>query len=140
MAAGKTSPEMRVFAEMVRLVHLVSQAGAVELRRHELTPPQYQLMLRLRGGSDPLQQELSEQLGVTKGNVSQMVSRLESRGLVIRVPRGAANELRLTEEGRVLVDRLIPDQRAFMKQQFRSLSGDELSELAATLAKVTRSL
>lgn len=134
------SVEMQVFAEMVRLVHLVSQAGAVELRRHNLTPAQYQLMLSLRRRPNPLQQELGETLGVTKGNVSQMVSRLEERGLVLRVPRGAANELRLTEEGRSLVDRLVPDQREFLKRQFGALDQQQLSELAAMLAHVTRRL
>lgn len=140
MVQPGTPSEMQVFSEMVRLVHLVSQGGAVELRRHGLTPAQYQLMLGLRGQSNPLQQELSERLGVTKGNVSQMVSRLEARGLVVRLPRGASNELRLTDEGRTLVHRLIPDQQEFLKAQFSSLTPDELSDLATMLAKVTRSL
>lgn len=139
MALRATSSEMQVFSEMVRLVHIVSQGGAVELRRHGLTPAQYQLMLGLRGQSNPLQQELSERLGVTKGNVSQMVSRLEARGLVVRVPRGAANELQLTDEGRTLVDRLIPDQRKFLRAQFSALTSAELSDLATMLAKVTGS-
>jgi DNA-binding MarR family transcriptional regulator len=140
MTRPETSTEMGIFGDMVRLVHVVSQAGAAELRRHGLTPAQYQLMLGLRGTTNPLQQELSEQLGVTKGNVSQMVSRLESRGLVVRVPRGAGNELQLTEAGHHLIDRLLPDQRAFMQQQFGTLSRDELSDLAAILAKLTHSL
>lgn len=138
MATPSTSAA-QVFSDLVRLVHVISQAGAVELRRHGLTPAQYQLMLGLRG-SHPLQQELSERLGVTKGNVSQMVSRLEQRGLVVRVPRGAANELRLTDEGRALVDRLVPDQQEFLRSSFGALSAEELSGLAATLTKVMRSL
>lgn len=131
---------MQVFSTLVRLVHIVSQGGAAELRQHGLTPAQYQLMLGLRGHPNPLQHELSERLGVTKGNVSQMVSRLEARELVIRVPRGAANELQLTDDGRALVDRLVPAQREFLKDQFSALTPDELSDLAAMLDKVTRSI
>ena len=129
---------MKVFALMVRLVHAISQAGAGELREHDLTPAQYQLMISLRRHENPLQHELGERLGVSKGNVSQMVSRLEARGLVARVPRGAGNELRLTDEGRELVDRLLPDQQAFFRERFSSLDDSHLAQLDALLKQLAR--
>jgi DNA-binding MarR family transcriptional regulator len=95
-------------------------------------------MVSLRRHQNPLQHELGERLGVTKGNVSQMVSRLESRGFVARVPRGAGNELRLTDEGRDLVDRLLPDQQAFFRERFGSLGDSELAQLDALLERLMR--
>jgi DNA-binding MarR family transcriptional regulator len=116
----------------------MSQAGAAELRTHGLTPAQYQLMVALRRRENPLQHELGERLGVTKGNVSQMVSRLEEQGWVARVPRGAANEVQLTAGGRALVDRLLPAQQAFFREQFRPLGDIELAQLDTLLERLAR--
>ncbi len=72
-----------MFGDLLRVVHGISQDGARELRRHGLTPAQYRLLLAVGATPGCRQHELGDLLGVTKGNVSMLVSRLERDGLVV---------------------------------------------------------
>jgi DNA-binding MarR family transcriptional regulator len=70
------------------------------LRHSEIFPL---VMLRKAGGAAGLKpSDLAAHLGVTAGNVTQMMTALETRGLVLRAPDpedGRAVRLRLTEAG-----------------------------------------
>lgn len=127
------------FADLVRVVHRVSQAGAQELRGHGLTPAQYQLLAAVGRKPGIVQRELTERLGVTKGNVSQLVTRLEDAGLLDRSRDGAANQLSLTVDGKALVRKLIPAHDSFLAGQFASLADDDLRRLSGILAVLGRS-
>ena len=58
-----------------------------------------------------------------------LVSKLTAAGFVRREAQGAANRIWLTEAGNDLVARLEPQQRAFLSDRFRALTGDELREM-----------
>lgn len=124
----------RLFAELVRFVHGVSQAATRELAGHGLTPAQYQVLVRVGARPESTQQHLSEQLGVTKSNVSMLVDRLEQAGLLRRRPAGAAYDLMLTDAGRARVAELRPRQAAFMAERFAVLDDDRFEQLAALVA------
>ena len=125
-----------MFAGLVRAVHAISLAGAQELRAHGLTPAQYQVLTLVHGRPGLLQRELTEVLGVTKGNVSQLVTRLEDAGLIDRVAEGAANRVTLTAKGRALVSELVPAHRRFLAERFAVLGADELAVLADFTARL----
>lgn len=127
-----------VFGRLVRVVHEVSQDGARALRAHGLTPAQYQVLRQVAARADLQQSELGELLGVTKGNVSMLVSRLEGDGLLSRVPSGAAYCLRLTDAGRALLDRIGPEHAAFLVDVFARLDDAELDELERLLGAVAK--
>ncbi len=128
-----------MFGDLLRVVHGISQDGARELRRHGLTPAQYRLLLAVGATPGCRQHELGDLLGVTKGNVSMLVSRLEQDGLVVRVPEGAAHALQLTAEGTRTLARLRPEHSRFMAERFAALDDAELAALGALVARLAGS-
>jgi DNA-binding MarR family transcriptional regulator len=128
-----------VFAGLVRVVHAISTAGAQELRSHGLTPAQYQILVLLHRQPQATQRELTEALGVTKGNVSQLLTRLQEAGLLDRRPEGAANRVVLTDAGTALVRELMPAHRRFLARSFAALDADGLATLAALVARLEAS-
>ena len=129
-----------VFAGLVRVVHLISTAGAQELRSHGLTPAQYQILVLLHRRPQATQRELTEALGVTKGNVSQLLTRLQEAGLLDRLPEGAANRIALTDAGTALVRELMPAHQRFLARSFAALDADGLATLAALVSRLEASL
>lgn len=127
-----------VFGHLVRVVHGISQDGARALRVHGLTPAQYQVLRHVDARADVQQRELGELLGVTKGNVSMLVSRLEDDGLLTRTPDGAAYCLRLTEAGGALLARIRPEHAAFLVDRFADLDDDRLDQLDRLLDALDR--
>ncbi len=125
-----------MFGDLLRVVHDISQEGARELRGHGLTPAQYRLLLVVGATPGCRQQELGELLGVTKGNVSMLVSRVEDAGLVSRVPDGAAYTLQLTAEGTRTLARLRPAHSRFLAGRFATLDDAELATLGALVARL----
>jgi DNA-binding MarR family transcriptional regulator len=119
----------RLFGLLALVVHRTSQDAAAILRREGLNPAQFQLLLAVRDHPGGSQRVFGEQFGVTGGNVSMLVSKLTASGLVRREARGAANRIWLTAAGTDLVNRLEPQQHAFMSDRFRGLTGDELAEM-----------
>ncbi len=126
----------QVFGMMAQLVHRTAQDATSILREEGLNPAQYQLLLTVdeRGGC--VQRDLGESRGVTAANVSMLVSKLASAGLLRREPVGASNRLWLTPSGEALVRRLRPEQDAFMAGRFSGLGDLELARLAELLAQV----
>lgn len=130
----------RVFGLLARIVHRTAQDAAAELRRHDLTPAQFQLLRAVRDRPGSLQRELSEHFHVTGGNVSMLVAKLETAGLLRREASGAAFRVSLTDAGAALVGRLEPEQDAFLVRRFAGLSGEDLSRLGRLLDEVVAGL
>ncbi|MER6039050.1 MarR family transcriptional regulator [Streptomyces sp. NPDC001835] len=127
---------VELFGQLVRAVHAISQSGARELRAEGLTPAQYQTLAMIAARPDMQQRDLSDALGVTKGNISMLVARLEADGLLSRTPAGAAYLLRLTPDGRDLVNRLRPQHARFMAGCFARLSDHDLETLGGLLSRL----
>lgn len=123
---------------MVGLVHRIGTDGARELARVGRTPAQFHALRTIAGHPGCSQQRLAEALGVTKGNVSQLLGRLEDDGLVRREADGAAYVLRLTPAGEGVLGELGPAHDAFLDDCFAALSAQELNELERLLERVRR--
>ncbi len=126
----------QVFGTMAQVVHRAAQDATAILRAEGLNPAQYQLLLTVDEQPGCVQRDLGERRGVTAANVSMLVSKLESAGLLRREAVGASNRLWLTPVGKALVRRLRPDQDAFMAGRFTRLDDKELARLATLLAQV----
>ena len=126
----------RLFRLMVSLVHTVGTAGARELAARGRTPAQFQALRTLSRHPGCSQQQLAESLGVTKGNVSQLLARLEADDLVRREPDGAAYVLRLTPAAERLTAELVPAHDAFLEQWFAALAPAQRRELERLLERV----
>jgi DNA-binding MarR family transcriptional regulator len=121
---------------MLLTAHRMTQSSGSRLRTQGLTPAKYQLMLRLRAEPGLAQGELGARLGVTKGNVSMLVTQLEHAGLLTRTPDGAANQLALTTRGVEVVEQLLPDEQRWTSEQFAKLTTDELDVLVRLLHRL----
>lgn len=126
----------RVLRALRRVVHEMDLAAVRHLKRHDLTPAQYRLLVAVRQRPAATQQAHADAIGVTKANVSQLFTRLEQRALVARVAAGRTNTIRLTPAGEELVDRLIPEHDAFVADRFAALDDRELRQLQGLLYRL----
>src|SRR5205807_684549 len=100
------------------------------------------LVLSRAGGSlSPC--DIGEQLSVTRGTVTGLLDSLERQKLVHRTPHPKDRRMltiELTEEGRCLLARLIPDHYHRISELFACLSESEKAAFAGVLAKIQQRL
>ncbi len=100
--------------------------------RHGLTPAQFDVLATLQRGEGITQQELSERLLVTKGNVCGLIDRAEAAGWVERRPDPEdrrANRLYLTESGCQRLAETLPAHHAVIERILGQLGPGKLEEL-----------
>lgn len=127
----------------LRLLRVGQKVGRVlteDLRRWDLNLAQFDTLARVGSSEGVTQQELAESLLVTKGNVCQMLDRLERRALISRHPDGRSNRLFLTEDGRQLYKEVVPPHEELVAEQFAALSNKEQKDLMSLLGKLDRTL
>ncbi|MCD4684483.1 MAG: MarR family transcriptional regulator [Anaerolineae bacterium] len=118
-----------------------------EFRKDDFTPshPRMRLLIRLeidaRLGRDDgvLPSELSQWLGVSRNTVSALLNGLEEQGLIQRHlhPEDRRRiQIRLTEEGHVLVNERAPKMGSFIHDLFDTLTLEERETLNALLEKL----
>jgi DNA-binding MarR family transcriptional regulator len=123
-------------------VHLRSVAARTErrldaaLRRHGLNRAQFAALLHIGAGEGRTQQDLADGLGLTKANMSQLLFRLEAAGLVKRVPASRAYALHLTDDSRILLAAVIPEQEAIVAALFADLSPAEQEQFRALVERL----
>jgi MarR family transcriptional regulator, organic hydroperoxide resistance regulator len=128
----ETVDPLRVWFRFIRLHRRVSSAIAAELKALGLSIPQFDILSTLTEREGFTQQELAEQLYVTKGNVSGLVDRLVEAGLVERRPIPGdrrSHALHLTREGRALAEHGIAAQEAYVRRTLGRLSRADLAQL-----------
>jgi len=131
-----TLPANAVWLSFIRIVQSISRAGGEKLRIRNMSAAQFQLLAQVYAHAGAMQHELATELGVTKGNISQLITKLVADGLLQRTPQGAALQLNLTPAGRSLIEELLPEYHAFIAARFAALTSDELAQLQQLLAKI----
>ena len=139
-SGGLREASVVAWLRLLRVEQKVSRTLAEDLRRWDLNLAQFDVLARVGGTEGTTQQELAEALLVTKGNVCQMLDRLQKRGLLVRRPDGRANRLFLTDEGRRLFEEVVPVHESLVAEQFSSLSTSERSQLMRLLGSLDRAL
>jgi DNA-binding MarR family transcriptional regulator len=134
---------MGVIGRLSRLSRLVD----LELRRtfgeHDLDAASFDVLATLRRSGPLTPSALMESSMITSGAVTQRLDRLSARGLVTRSRRdsdGRSFEVTLTDEGRALIDRALPDHVATERRLLSALSPAERDTLAATLRALLETL
>ena len=113
---------------------IVAVAG--RLREIGLSVPQCDVLTTLTEAEGVSQQELAKRLYVTKGNISGLLDRLETAGLVERRSTAADRrqyEIYLTGPGRESAGKAIAIQHDFIGATLGKLSGDDLGALERLL-------
>jgi DNA-binding MarR family transcriptional regulator len=124
----------------MRVYQKVDRASAEHLRGWGFSVAQFDVLAHVGASEGMTQQELADSLLVTKGNVCQLVHKLEDRGLISRHHEGRSNLLFLTDEGRRLVERIVPAHEALIAERFSIFTEREQTQLYELLRKFDRAL
>lgn len=133
-------PALLIWLRLARLVQHVDRVAEEHLKRWDLNLAQFDVLAQVSASEGRSQQELADRLLVTKGNVCQILNRMEARGLIVRCPEGRANNLYLTESGRSLAAQVVPAHERLIAGQFSDLSPAEQRLLLSVTRRVERAL
>ena len=110
--------------------------GSACIGAYGLTPAQFFVLLKVQKNPDLSQQNLANELRVTKGNVSQMLKIMGRDGLIVRQRESGKNQMLLTDKSRQLMDKLIVEHDLVVDQFFNGLSQNEKEQLITLLAQL----
>jgi DNA-binding MarR family transcriptional regulator len=133
-------PALLAWLRLARVFQKIDTRSARHFRQYELSVAQFDVLAQIGAAEGLSQQELAGSLLVTKGNVSQLLKRMEQQGYIRRCHEGRTNCLFLTERGRQVYDQLVPDQEALIVSLFQELSADEQRDLLELLRRLDQSL
>jgi DNA-binding MarR family transcriptional regulator len=143
-AKAPRSLETQVFLNLIKTEEEKSEGVRALLKAQGLSAPQYNVLRILRGaGGDGLGcQQISERMVTRLPDITRLLDRLESAGLVSR-ERGLDDRrivrTRITDQGRELLLSLDAPVAELHRSQFAGLSREELLEFDALLEKARRS-
>ena len=138
--AVRRDPAVLAWMRLARVYQKVDRASAAAMRAHRLSVGQFDVIAQVGARPGITQQALAEALLVTKGNVTQLLDRLEAAGLLCRRQEGRANRVTLTDEGRRLWEAAVPKQEELVAEQLGALNEQEQRTLLGLLRKVDRAL
>jgi DNA-binding MarR family transcriptional regulator len=123
---------------LLRVSQKVERALAGQLKLWGLNNAQFDLLAHVGAAEGITQQKLADSLLVTKGNIAQLLDRMQKRGLIERRPEGRINRLFLTDEGRRTFVEVVPTHEALIDEQLSVLSEEEQRQLFELLRKLDR--
>ncbi len=121
----------------------VHRALNLSLAELDLSLAQHEILLSIWQNSGITQKKLAENLLVVKSNVSALIKKLETRGLVHREcdPSDTRNKcLSLTEAGRELVQKSFARQNRIIDAMASVMSDDDLDRTAEVMRRVGNAL
>lgn len=129
-------PAVLAWLRLARVFRKIDTLSERFFRAQGLNLAQFDILAHLGATESMTQQELAGALLVTKGNISQLIDRMEGGGLVCRQHEGRVNHLSLTDQGRALFNRLVPAQEQLIADLFSPLTLAEQAELLRLLRKL----
>jgi DNA-binding MarR family transcriptional regulator len=133
-------PAVLAWLRLARVFQKIDTRSERFFRTHELNTAQFDVLAQVGAARGMTQQELADALLVTKGNISQLLSKLEQAGMITRRQAGRTNCLSLTEQGQALFEVVVPQQEALIADLLAPLSADEQRELLRLLRKLDHSI
>jgi DNA-binding MarR family transcriptional regulator len=137
---GLRGSGVRAWLRLARIYHKIDRASAAHLRRWGLSVAQFDVLAVVGSRPGRTQRDLAEALLVTKGNVCQVLDRMEADSLIERRREGRANRLYLTPLGAALYAEVVPAQEALIEQLFGVLDPTAREQLLTLLRRLNRRL
>ena len=131
---------MLAWLRLLRVSQKVERDLAGQLKLRGLNNAQFDVLAHVGAAEGITQQELADSLLVTKGNVAQLLDRMEKRGLIERRSQGRTNRLSLTDEGRRTFAEVVPAHEALIDDRLSVLSEEEQKQLFELLRRLDRAL
>ena len=125
---------------LYRVVQKIERMQSAYLRSWDLNTAQFDVLAHVGAHKGITQQELADSLLVTKGNISQLLDRMEKLDLLKRCQEKRNNTLVLTEKGQELYDRVVSTTEKLIEEQFTVLSASEVAELLRLARKLDQAL
>ena len=134
---GTRDSRVITWMRLARVYTLVDRETVNLLRRFDLSVAQFDVIAQVGAGEGRTQQELADALLVTKGNITQLLDRLETRGLIERrVEAGRrGKQIFLAEAGWALNREAIPAQEALIATLVGRLPVKDQDELNQILRR-----
>jgi DNA-binding MarR family transcriptional regulator len=133
-------PAVLAWLRLARVFQKIDTLSERFFRSQELNTAQFDILSRVGAATGISQQELAAALLVTKGNISQLLNKMEQDGLVTRRQEGRTNCLSLTDKGQARFETVVPQQEALIANLLAPLSPNEQRELLRLLRKLDRGL
>ena len=138
MDQSVSSTSQHIVASLRRITRSMDLHSRSLVQSHGLTGPQATLLNALNQGSMSAG-ELASRINLSQGTVTDILNRLEGRGLVSRV-RDNADKRRvnvtLTNRGEEVLKRSLPDMQALLTERLGELPEWEQSQLLSALQRV----
>ncbi|GHF52719.1 DNA-binding MarR family transcriptional regulator [Deinococcus metalli] len=135
-------PAVRLWVDLDRVYTVLSRRVTARMADFDLTTPQFRVLRQL-SGQPRSPGDVAERIGVTPGNLTGIIDRLEHDGLVRR-ERGEEDRrsltLHLTPAGEEVLGRVVPQMHAHLQGLFSALSPDEITQTLSVLDKLERHL
>ena len=125
---------------LYRVVQKIDRMQSTHLRSWGLNTAQFDVLAHVGAHRGVTQQELADSLLVTKGNISQLLDRMEKLDLLRRCQEKRNNALVLTEKGQKLYDRIVPSTERLIEEQLAVLSASEVTDLLKLTRKLDHAL
>jgi len=132
-----------VWIALARCYVTFTKAVAAKVQEYELTVPQFGALEALYHLGPLSLGDLADKLLVTGGNVTFVMDRLESQGLVARYRSDTDRRVvlaRLTESGRDLVARVFPGHAEYIERLCRHLDPAEQDEMRRLLKQLGKGI
>ena len=110
------------------------------MRCHGISSAQLDVLARVGSSEGISQQRLADALLVTKGNICQLLDKMQSSELLERRPEGRINRLFLTNTGRRIYDEVVPAHDRLIVGVMGTLEPEEQHTLLRLLRKLDHSL
>ena len=142
VSIGKNSPAFQIWVRLVRAHRRIADAVEAALKAEGLPPLEwYDVLLELERHGAPLRaRDLEQQLLLAQYNLSRLLDRLESRGLIERTPDpddGRSRLIRVSEAGLATRKRMWPVYRRTIESMIgQRLSDAEAAQLASLLSPI----
>lgn len=139
-STGIRQPGVLVWLRLARVFQKVAHAGTEQMREYGISMAQFDILAHVGANEGITQTRLANSLLVTKGNICQLLDRMECSGLLVRRQEGRANRLYLTDGGQSLFDQLVPAHEAMIARTFSVLPTAEQAQLLALLRTLDQAL
>ncbi|MDX1403721.1 MAG: MarR family transcriptional regulator [Woeseiaceae bacterium] len=125
--------------ELVRAYQAFAAYDALGYRDSGLTVPQADVIFTLGNTSGMTFREIGERTLITKGTLTGVIDRLESKGLVRRVAHPEdrrCTTVTLTAKGKRVFEKEFPRQIAYLKERFDRLTAADSRAAQRSLRKI----
>jgi len=129
-------PAVLAWLRLARVFQKIDTRSERFFRSQGMNTAHFDVLAQVGAARGMTQQELADALLVTKGNISQLLSKLEQAGMISRQQEGRTNCLSLTAQGQAVFEQVVPQQEALIAELLTPLSDDEQRELLRLLRKL----